>query len=366
MLIGESLSLNNLSDLTELIKEILKYTVFFELMGTLLLALHFVPLYGFEIGLFRALFSAISLFCNAGLDIVPGSSFSFFQTDVVVNFVLVGLIIIGGLGFLVWHDFGIKYKLARKNRISVKKFFQSLELHTKIVFCVTLFLLLFGTLGILGFEYSNPETIGELSFGNKLLVSFFQSATFRTAGASTIEMGAMTMPSKMLGMALMFIGGSPASMAGGIKTVTFFVILLLIVSTLRGKQTVEIFHREISQSTINKAVTVFFIGLALVASATMLLSVTETPRFIERTEQVELSHYPSTSDIIFETVSAYATVGLSTGITPTLSYMGKVVIMLLMFIGRVGSITVALAVFSRERGKHTDNIRYPEGRIVVG
>ncbi|NMB04443.1 MAG: hypothetical protein GX978_07815 [Tissierellia bacterium] len=244
----------------------------------------------------------------------------------------------GGLGFSVLTDL---QQYPRK---------RSLKLHSRFVLLMTVLLIVFGMIIILGAEYDNPLTLGPMSLLDKLENAFFQSITPRTAGFSAIDQGNLTSQSQGLTMLLMFIGGSPGSTAGGIKTVTFGLLIATVISVVRGRDDTEIFHRRISNRLVNRAIAVMVISLGVIVIPILIL-VTLNP------------HLPS-SQIMFETMSAYGTVGLSTGITAMFSEISKFILVITMFIGRVGPLTVLFALAERARSKN--QLRYPEGRIHIG
>jgi trk system potassium uptake protein TrkH len=285
-----------------------------------------------------SIFHSISAFCNAGFDIIGAESLKPFQTSGWITLTLASLVIVGGLGFSVLTDL---QQYPRK---------RSLKLHSRFVLLMTVLLIVFGMIIILGAEYDNPLTLGPMSLLDKLENAFFQSITPRTAGFSAIDQGNLTSQSQGLTMLLMFIGGSPGSTAGGIKTVTFGLLIATVISVVRGRDDTEIFHRRISNRLVNRAIAVMVISLGVIVIPILIL-VTLNP------------HLPS-SQIMFETMSAYGTVGLSTGITAMFSEISKFILVITMFIGRVGPLTVLFALAERARSKN--QLRYPEGRIHIG
>lgn len=338
ILIQEALGQFTISGVVRLTIRIIQATIIVEIIGAIVLATKFIPEFGIKKGLFFGLFHSVSAFCNAGFDII-GNSLENYIGDPIINITIMFLIIVGGIGFTVIIDLLKSKKLKR------------ISLHSKLVLIITLGLLLSGTVFFLILEFNNPETIGNLTFGNKVLASSFQSVTLRTAGFNTLATGGLRDSSKFLSILYMFIGGSPGSTAGGIKTATFGLLLLSVYAEIIGKNEVEFAKRRISNETVSRALSILTIALTLVILVTMILSVTEVKfEFI---------------DIFFESVSAFGTVGLSTGITGGLSSIGKIIITITMFMGRVGPITIATAIASR----HTGNkalIRYPQGKIFVG
>jgi len=338
IMIQESLGQFTISGVVRLTIRIMQATFVIEFIGAVLLATKFIPEFGLKKGMFFGMFHSVSAFCNAGFDII-GNSLENYVGDPVINFTIMFLIILGGIGFTVIIDI-----------IKVKKI-KKLTLHSKLILTVTFVLLISGFIFFFVLEYSNPETLGNLSLKDKFLASAFQSVSPRTAGFNSIPTGGLRDSSKFLTIIFMFIGGSPGSTAGGIKTATFGLILLAVYAEITGKNEIVFAKRRISNETISRALSIFTMASTLVIIVTMILSITEIKfEFI---------------DIFFESVSAFGTVGLSTGITGGLSSFGKVVITITMFLGRVGPLTVATAIATRHSGKNA-LIRYPEGKIYVG
>ncbi|MBN2259530.1 MAG: Trk family potassium uptake protein [Clostridiales bacterium] len=339
LIMQEAFNQLTLSGIVRLVKYVLVFTLIVEGIGAVLLSLFFVPIYGKSTGIVYGIFHSVSAFCNAGFDLIGnGQSLTPFVTSTYLSLVIIFLIIIGGLGFSVLLDFA---------RV---RSFRKLTLHSKLVLTMTAILLSTGFILFLTLEYTNPLTLGNLNFGDKLTAALFQSVTPRTAGFNTIDTASLRDSSKFLTMLLMFIGGSPGSTAGGIKTTTIGMLVLTVVSVIMGREDIELYKRRINKEAINRALTVFIIALSIVLIVTFLLTIIESDKaFI---------------DIIFETISAFGTVGLSTGITGNLSMIGKIIISMTMFAGRVGPITVIVAIAHRNKKKAL--IRYPEGKISVG
>lgn len=344
LLIQESLNQIDLSGLVRLTRYVILITFIIEGTGAILLSTVFVPQFGISRGAWYSIFHAISAFCNAGFDLMgsvsgPFSSLTLYVNNFTVTVTISLLIILGGLGFPVILD------VIKNKRIS------RLNLHSKIVLISTVILIVVGMVFMFLVEFDNPDTLGELDFGGKLLASFFQSVTARTAGFNTIDLALMHQGSLFIMIILMFIGASPASTGGGIKTTTLATLILTVRSSILGKVDIEVLGRRISNSIVKKSLGIFFIGISVVVFGTLLISTTE-PQF-------------SLVESGFEVVSAFATVGLSIGGTPELTSLGKILIMLFMFMGRVGSLTIFMAIISRGT-KKSPPIRYPEGRIIVG
>ncbi len=341
LIMQEALNQFTISGIVRLTKYIIYTTLIIEGLGAVLLGFKFVPEYGWSTGVFYSVFHSISAFCNAGFDIIGhGRSLTPFVGNPLVNFTIVMLITVGGIGFTVIID------LFQKATGKIKM----LSLHTKFVLLVSGILVASGFVMIFIFEYSNPNTLGGLNFGEKLLAALFHAVTPRTAGFNTLPMDQLTVPTKFLTIIHMFIGGSPGSTAGGVKTTTMGLVILLIVSVITGKEDIEFSNRRFQTATVMRALAILGIGLFIVITVTLFLSFTEPGlKFI---------------DIFFEAISAFATVGLSLGITSKLSIAGKVIITITMFFGRLGPLTIAMALARRQAKKQL--YRYPEGRIMVG
>ena len=344
LLIQESLNQKDLSGMVRLTRYVILITFLIEGIGAILLSFTFIPQFGLGRGVWYSIFHAISAFCNAGFDLMGSVSGPFTSlTSYVDNFMIVmtisALIILGGIGFPVMLDV-IRTKKASR-----------LNMHSKIVIVTTSILIGIGSIFIFVVEFNNPKTLGTLSLPGKLLAAFFQSVTARTAGFNTIDLTLIKESSLFIMMILMFIGASPASTGGGIKTTTLASLVITVRSFISGKGDIEVCERRISGATITKAIGIFFIATALVVFGTLALSLTD-----EGFTLVECG---------FEIVSAIATVGLSIGGSPSLTTMGKVVVMIAMFIGRVGSLTIFVALLSKGARKKPP-VRYPEGKIIVG
>ncbi len=333
-------SLNNLSmeGVVRLAKRILIFTAVIELTGAMLLSIRFSFVMPIGKAIYFGIFHSISLFNNAGFDIMGGfRSLTSYVQDPVVNLTVDALIVLGGIGFIVLNEL-FEYRQVRK-----------LSLHTKVVLLTTAVLIIAGTIGIFVLEYTNPKTLKPLSFLGKILAASFQSITPRTAGANTLNIGDMTQSSLFLIIFLMFVGASPGSTGGGIKTTTFITLIGAVWSQIRGKEDVIFYRQRIVYETIYKALTVTISGLFIVMLTTMLLTITEPGKDFLM--------------ILFEATSAFGTVGLSMGLTPDLSPIGRLIITFAMFAGRVGPLTIAFAVTIR---RNPDAFRYPKGKIMIG
>lgn len=343
LLAQESINYVSFEGIKLLIKRVVLVTLCIEAAGALLLSARFVPQYGLK-GFYLGLFHSISAFCNAGFDLMSISgegqfvSFIQYNNDPVVIYTVASLIIIGGLGFIVWKDL-YDYKKVK-----------SLMLHTKLVLIITVLLIVLGAVLFFIFESGNSSTLGKMNIVEKINASIFHSVTTRTAGFNTIDTNGMMEISKLLTIAFMFIGAAPGSTAGGIKVTTFGVILFAIISQLKGTEETVILKRRVSYSIVSKALAI--IGL----SASLLLFVSTIIFSIENKPML---------NVLYEVTSAFGTVGLSTGMTPNLHTASKLLLILMMFLGRVGPFTFALALTLRSH-KNDSDIIYPEGKIIVG
>ncbi len=345
LLIQDAFNLNSLSGIVRFVKRVLWGTFLVEGVGALLYMIVFVPEFGPR-GIWISVFTSVSAFCNAGIDIIAEDSLCRYALNPLINAVTGILIILGGIGYIVWWDvmgFG-KGVTPKKHRG-----FRNLSLYSKIAIVSTLILIFGGGALILLFEYNNPLTIGDLSLFDKIQVSLFQSVTTRTAGFLTVPQKNLTDASSILCLLLMFIGGSPVGTAGGIKTVTAAVLVVSAIATIQNKQDVSMFNRSISKQAVNKAVAVTMMSFAILFSSTILLSAVSDADAL---------------DVVFETVSATATVGLTRDLTPYLNSAGKMIIIATMYLGRVGPISLALALNSGK--KHQNIIKNPTEEISVG
>ena len=340
LIIQQAVAQNTLSGVVRFSLYMLGLTFFLESIGALLLSFRFIPEYGLLTGIGYSIFHSVSAFCNAGFDLIGnGRSFTPYVSDPLVTLTIGTLVILGGIGFAVIVDVVSNHKKRR------------FTLHTKIVLTMTVFLLTTGTILFLFLEWNNAATLGGLSMPNKLMASFFQSLTTRTAGFNTVDTAGLTNASKLLTIIFMFIGGSPASTAGGIKTVTFGIILIMALTVIEGKDRVGIFKRDISYSIVNRAITISVIAMLLLITITMAMTAIES--------QFEFM------DILFEVASALGTVGLSTGVTSELSNPGKLLIVFTMFAGRVGTLTIAFALANKQQN-YKNLVHYPEEKVIVG
>ena len=346
IVMSETYNLSSSSGVVRLAKNVFRVTLVCELLGALILSIRFIPDFGVYRGIWYSVFHSISAFCNAGIDILSnGDSVTRYVGDPLVCITLMALIILGGFGFAVILD------LIEKRR------FRKTRLHTKLVVVISLGLVLIGGVFFYICEYSNPDTLGDpsLNQGEKILAGFFQSVTTRTAGFNSIDQGAMTGASKMMSMILMFIGASSASTGGGIKTTTFALLLLTVFSAIRGKSDLNIGRRRISVQQASRAFVLASLCLILVIAGTMMLLISQSA--VGTTVSIE--------DAMFECFSAFGTVGLTTGITPELNTFSRFVVMFLMFAGRVGPLTLMMAIAEKHGAKKT-SFRLPEEQILIG
>lgn len=354
-------------ELKGLLKTIILMTFGFEMIGFIMLATQFVPEFGYGQGLFKALFSSISAFCNAGFDLMgdtatgPYSSFTAYNGNVVVMLTCTFLIFSGGLGFHVWKDL-IDYSIQKiktiikhdkKERTNIH-----MKFHTRLAFFMTIALLAIGTVLILVMEWSNESglTLGNLSISEKLNASLFQSMSLRTAGMNSIDLLKMRDCTKVVCVILMFIGAGAGSTGGGIKVQAFALLISSVKNDIMGKNEVVIRNHRVTRSTVQRALTIFALGFSLVLILTCILSVTE--------RQLIASGQFSFLDVLFEGASAFGTVGLSSAATPQFSFWGQLAIIPVMFLGRVGPLTFAMGLVTKER-KSYQSI-YPEAKIHLG
>ena len=347
ILIQESLGLNTMTGLVSLVKKILLGTTIIEGMGAVFYATQFVPEFGWGYGIWAAVFNSVSAFCNAGMDIVREDSLRSYVTNPVMNFTTMALIILGGLGFIVWKDLWQSLKKILKDKIPVKRVIKQLRFQTKIVLSVSFFLIMFGTILIFLFEYNNPATMKDLSLPGKIMASLFQSVTTRTAGFETVAQGALTDASSLVSMFMMIIGGSPAGTAGGVKTVTFAILVFCVVSVAKQEESISLFKRRVPNGLLSKALAIIVINLIVLMTSVLLLLVFDHGSFIES---------------CYECVSALATVGLTKGLTPNLTIAGKVIIIITMYLGRVGPISMAIGFSQKNKKK---KVVYPEQDLIL-
>jgi len=345
LLIQDAFNLNTMSGLAKFVKNVLFGTLIVEGIGALLYMPVFVTDFGAK-GIWISVFNSISAFCNAGIDVIGENSLCNYATNPIVNLVTCALIILGGLGYIVWWDV---LRVIRSRSPKNKKIFRHLTLHSKIAITVTAGLIFVGAILIFIFEYNNPLTIGEMPLFDKIQVSLFQSVTTRTAGFASVPQENLTNASTAVSIILMLIGGSPVGTAGGMKTVTIAVLLCSALATIRNKNSATLFGRRISEDSIKKAVAVAVSFLTICTASTVLLMATSNA---------------SALDVVYETVSATATVGLSRNLTAALNTVGKLIIIVTMYFGRVGPISLAVALGSKNEVQNV--ISEPTEEISIG
>lgn len=350
VIIQQGYDLDTMSGLVTTMRYMISGTFLVEGLGAVGYAFQFIPQFGLARGLWYAVFHSVSCFCNAGIDIIGENSLGDYVRTPLVNLVTVSLIIISGLGFLVWRDVTLVVVRIVRKECSVRRALERMRLHTKLALVMTAMLVVFGTVGVFLMEYTNPETLGALGFGEKWMAALFQSVTTRTAGFFTIPQNLFREQTRMLSCILMFIGGSPGGTAGGVKTTTVAMLLLTCWSVLKGKEDTECFRRKIPSANVRTGFSVFTVSFLAVLTGTLLLLVAEPV---------------SLTEALYEVISAVATVGLTTGITPSLSDAGKLVIIVLMYLGRLSPVTMAL-MFASKVGRKKSRRKLPDERIMVG
>lgn len=350
-MIQESYNLDQMSGLVKLVKRVLACVFGAEAIGAVGYAFRFIPQFGVAKGLWQSVFTSVSAFCNAGVDILGENSLMPYADDPLVNVVTIGLIIAAGLGFIVWWDVADKVKKVCRRELSVHRVFKSLRLHSKLVLVTTAVLVLGGAILIFLFEYNNPDTMGNMSPGHKLMAALFQSVTTRTAGFLTVDQGALSGASVLLCLFLMFVGGSPMGTAGGIKTTTLAVMVLTVISNMQGKEDVEFQHRRIRSHYIRSAVVVMCTGMGVILIMSILLSAAMPKADIV--------------DIVYEITSAIATVGLTRGLTPSLTTVGRWIVIMTMYLGRIGPLTLGTAVVVKAQRK-SENTRLAAEDVMIG
>ncbi|MDW7729184.1 MAG: TrkH family potassium uptake protein [Dethiobacteria bacterium] len=338
LLVKEALNQDSVAGLVRLVLTVVRMAVFFILLGTIAMSFRFIPQLGIGEGIFFSLFHAVSAFGNAGFDIFGNyESLARMPADYLVNGTIMTLFIIGGLGFTVILE--LARHIRHRERIS---------LHSRLVLLISAVLLAGGTVIILLLEYNNPATMGSLSAGGKLFTALFTAATPRTAGFNVLDTASLSYPTILILMGLMFIGASPTSTGGGVKTTTFGIVFFTFINMIRGRQEPVVFSRVFSISQIMKAISIISAAVGLIFIATFVMALFENHEF---------------SALLFEAFSAFGTVGLSRGITPELSSASKVALMLTMFSGRIGPLTLMVALARR---KEADVLHYPEEHILIG
>lgn len=348
----ESYSMDGLGGVVGMVRRVILGTFVVEGAGALLYSFQFVPEYGLFRGAAYAVFHAVSAFCNAGIDILGPDSLARYAGNPLINFTTMLLIILSGIGFVVWYDVMENARRIYKKEVPKKWWFTRLKLHSKLAIVTTMVLLLVGALAVFLMEYSNPNTLGGLPLGEKVMASMFQSVTTRTAGFYTISQGALHEETKLVSSILMFIGGSPGGTAGGVKTTTIAMLVLWCVTLIRGGKEAECFGRKITVSNFRTGFAVVTLAFLVLIGGTLAILMIEKDSVVM-------------TDILFETSSAIGTVGLTADLTPQLERASQVVIMFLMYVGRIGPMTLALSFAGKQNPK--DKLReLPQERIMVG
>ncbi len=345
LLLQDAFNLNSLSGLIRFVKKVVFGTLIVEGIGALLYMTVFVPEFGAR-GIWISVFTSVSAFCNAGIDIIAENSLCGYALNPMINIVTCALIILGGIGYIVWWDI---LRLIKESHHKKVRFFRDLTLHSKIAIVATLVLIFVGAGLIFAFEYNNPLTMKDRTIWEKIELSFFQSVTTRTAGFATLPQENLTNASSIVCLLLMFIGGSPVGTAGGIKTVTIAILFASAFASIRNKEDTEMWGRCVSKEAISKAVAVTSMSFIIMFISTVLLSTVTNAGAL---------------DVMYETVSATATVGLTRNLTSSLDTIGKLIITFTMYLGRVGPISLALAFKSRREIQNI--VKNPTEDISVG
>ncbi len=346
-LLGDAFNLETLQGLVKFLRRVFCGTFLAEGIGAVLYLPVFVPEYGLK-GIWYSVFHAVSAFCNAGIDLIGPDSFIPYVHHFWLNAVTMALIILSGLGFIVWFDFLDAFQKNRQAVTGRRGIWALLKLHSKIVFVMTAFLLVSGAVLYFAFEYHNPQTIGSFTLGQKILAACFQSVTTRTAGFVTIPQKELTTPSIIVTLFLMFTGGSPIGTAGGVKTTTLAIIFLAVTATVRGREDIICFKRRISDKTARKALAVVLISFFASIAAVIAMMILEPGK---------------AADQIFEVYSALGTVGISRDYTSVIGLAGKIILCICMYLGRIGPITMVLVFTMRDQQTAS---KLPEEHVAVG
>lgn len=349
MMIQDSFGLSNMQGMVIFVKRVMLGTLTVEAIGACLYMIVLIPEFGVPRGIWYSCFNAISAFCNAGIDIIGPDSLMNYANSPLMLLISAFLIIFGGIGFIVWWDIIDVFRKIKNHEIRLTDTWKYLRTHTKIVLVMTISLLLSGTILTFIFEYQNPETIGNMSLGEKLLNSFFQSVTFRTAGFASFSQKGLTDSSVLVGCLLMLTGGSPVGTAGGIKTVTVAVLVFSVLSVIKGRNDTIVFKKTIPIGLVRRALAVTMISIGMLFVSTILLL---------------LTNHLTLSDALYEVTSAIATVGLSRDVTPALNIFGQILIIICMYLGRVGPIT--MFIFFGQRANNKNAVKYADAEIIVG
>ena len=348
VLLHDAFNLKTLTGLRKFILRVLKGTFIVEGFGALVYMTVFIKQFGVGKGIWVSVFTAISAFCNAGIDIIGPNSLIDYNDNSIIIWNTIMLIVLGGLGYVVWFDVLHCIREGFRKKFSPWRVMKRFSEHTKLVLTLTLFLIITGACAIYLMEYTNPDTIGNMSTGGKVLNSIFQSVTFRTAGFAAVPQGSLRGNSVFLGCLFMFIGGSPVGTAGGVKTITFFVLVLNAVSFIRSRNETVVYGHKIPKELIQKSTAIIMVSFLITFLCTLLLMMTNTVTL---------------DDAMYELFSATATVGLSRGLTPNLNTIGRFIIIVCMYLGRIGPISMAL--FFNYNSDH-NKVSFTKGNYFVG
>ena len=349
MMIQDAFGLSTMQGMVVFIKRVIKGTVIVEMLGAVLYMFAFIPQFGVAHGIWYSVFNAISTFCNAGIDIIGPDSLMTYADSPLVLLTSSFLIICGGLGFVVWWDVVDVLSNVRAKKIPARDIWRRFNTHTKIILMMTFALILSGMVVTFLFECNNPLTLGNMSLGKKMLNAFFQSVTLRTAGFASISQKGLTEPTVLVSCVIMFVGGSPVGTAGGIKTMTAATLVFAVLAVVQGRKETVAFKKTIPTSIVRRSLAVTVIGFGTLILFSVLLLATNPL---------------SLSDGVFEVTSAIATVGLSRDVTPGLNVIGKVIIIVCMYLGRVGPITMFM--FFGQRATNHNSVKYADAEIIVG
>lgn len=352
IVIQEAYNMDKLGGMVVMVRRVILGTFVVEGAGALLYSLQFIPQFGLIKGIWYSVFHAISAFCNAGIDIIGDSSLKKYATNPLINITTMLLIILSGIGFLVWNDVITNGRRIFRKEVPKKWWFTRLTLHSKIAIITTVVLIIVGTVFVFVLEYTNADTLGGMTFGEKIMASAFQSVTTRTAGFATISQSGLHTTTKLLCSILMFIGGSPGGTAGGVKTTTIAMLVLTCMTYIKGKKDTECFGRKISTENIRAGIIVVMVSFMVFITGVVVITTIEP---------VETSFI----NIMYEVASAVATVGLTAELTPNLTNISQIVLIVLMYIGRLGPLTLALVLGGRSH-KNEGKRELPERRILVG
>ncbi len=349
--VKEMLNHDCVFDMRKFILDIMKYTFLFESIGAFFLSFRMIQSFGWVHGISKAIFLSVSAFCNAGFDTLGPDSLAFYGRDPLVSIPIMILVVLGGLGFTVWIDLRDKSKPFLKRQISFRKLKKSLSLHSKVVLYMTGILIVATAFVIFCTESQNPNTLQDMTIPQRVMTSLFESIALRTAGFTSIAYGSLYVATKFFMLIIMFIGGSPGGTAGGIKTTTVAIFVLFLWSSLHGREVTTLKRRTIQREVAIRSLSILTINIIVLFTGIFLLCLTESHSFL---------------DIVFEAVSAMATVGSSLGITADLTTAGKFIIIVMMFVGRIGITTLFISLIKPKQNINTNHVTFPTGNVIVG